>query len=284
VKQKYEGIEQMSVEFGVRGMCAFLGVSASGYYAWLKRVPSEHAREDEGLQQAIESIWIQNRGIYGAPRVHAELRDQGHRVSRKRVARLMRQAGLQGRMARRKRPRTTISDPANPAAPNLVNRQFKDRKPNEVWLADITYIDTEQGWLYLAGVLDLGTRQLVGLAMADHMRTDLVEQALTMAYLRHRPNDGLIHHSDLGSQYTSHDYQTLLKKYHMLPSMSRVGNCLDNAPIESFWATLKRECADHVFASHDCARAAIFGYVMTFYNRRRRHSVLAFQTLLSHAA
>lgn len=281
---KYEVIKTYRALYAVKAMCDMLKVSESGYYAWLKREPSQRMCQDGELKQVIVSIWKTCHGIYGAPRIYKELKAQGIRMSQKRVARLMREVGIQGKMARRKHPCTTQSDNSHPVAANLLNRQFKRWDPNQVWLTDITYIETQEGYLYAAGVLDLGSRQLVGLAMADHMRTDLVIQALDMALIQQRPQPGLIHHSDRGSQYTSHEYQQKLKDAQFVSSMSRRGNCLDNAPMESFWATLKRECADIVFETRQQARSAIFRYVMGFYNRTRRHSALDYQPPITRAA
>jgi transposase InsO family protein len=188
----------------------------------------------------------------------------------------MREMGIQGKMTRRKRPRTTQSDPTHAPAPNVLDRHFAADRCDAVWLTDITYIDTDEGYLYLAGVMDLYSRQIVGMAMADHLRTELVETALDMALEHRQPDNNLLHHSDRGSQYTSQAYQDRLNLAEITISMSRTANCLDNAPMESFWATLKRECADEVFASHDQARTAIFGYIMAFYNRVRKHSALGY--------
>jgi putative transposase len=281
---KYEVIQSHRKIYPVKAMCELLGVSESGYYAWLQREPSQRMRQDADLKATILSIWNSFRGIYGAPRIYKELKDQGIRISRKRVARLMREAGIQGKMARRKRPQTTQSDDSHAVAPNLLNRQFKVTEANKVWLTDITYIETKEGYLYTAGVLDLGSRQLVGLAMADHMHTELVQQALDMAIIQQQPSAGLLHHSDRGSQYTSHDYQQTLKDAQFVISMSRRGNCLDNAPMESFWATLKRECADGIFETREQARTIIFGYVMGFYNRTRRHSAINYEAPITRAA
>jgi putative transposase len=184
----------------------------------------------------------------------------------------MRQAQLRGKTARKHRPITTQSDPSHGFAANLLNRQFEGQARNRVWLSDITYIHTAEGWLYVAAVLDLGSREIVGLAMADHMPTELCLDALEMAWQQQRPSRGLMHHSDRGSQYSSHEYQRRLRKYRMRPSMSRKANCWDNAPMESFWATLKRECAEQPFTTHLEARMAVFSYIMGFYNRTRRHS------------
>lgn len=281
---KYEAIEQWKDDFPVARLCAVLAVSESGYYAWLKREPSLGAIENARLSEQIGTIWRKFRRIYGAPRIWAELLEMGVKVSLNRVAKLMRQAGLRGKSARQYRPQTTQSNPTHATAPNLLNRNFKGLQRNQVWLTDITYIETDEGYLYLAGVMDLGSREIVGMAMADHMRTELTLDALNMAIVQHQPPAGLMHHSDRGSQYTSHAYQQRLSDASMVASMSRTGNCLDNAPMESFWATLKRECADHVFATHRQARSEIFGYLMGFYNRTRRHSALGYHAPISCAA
>ena len=274
----YAAINQSKDQFPVRRQCTVLGVSESGYYDWYKRQPSQRQQENEQLKVEIYACWEAYGGIYGAPRIHAELQDQGKVVGRHRVARLMRELAIQGKMQRKKRPRTTITDATHTPAPNVLNRNFNATHCNEVWVTDITYIDTKEGYLYLAGVMDLYSRQMVGIAMADHMRTELVEMALDMALQQRRPPPGLLHHSDRGSQYTSDAYQNQLHDAEFIISMSRTGNCLDNSPIESFWATLKRECADIVFASHHHARTAIFGYIMGFYNRRRKHSALGYRS------
>jgi putative transposase len=273
---KYQAIEACKAEFPVSRLCAVLNIAESGYYAWLNQAPSAHKQENRELQQSICTIWKQYRGVYGAPRIYAELQEQGIKVGHNRVARLMREAGIQGKTTRKRRPHTTQSDPTHPVAANVLDRQFTATHPNEVWLTDITYIDTDEGFLYLAAVLDLYSRQIVGMAMTDHLRTDLVESALDMALTQRRPPRNLLHHSDRGSQYTSIDYQKRLSASSMTISMSRVGNCWDNAPMESFWATLKRECADVVFASHSQARVELFGYIMGFYNHQRRHSTLGY--------
>ncbi len=206
------------------------------------------------------------------PRIHAELQEQGISGRHNRVARLMRQAGIRGKTACKRRPTTPSRIQPTPVAANGLDRQFTAHRANEVWLTDITYIDTAEGFLYLAAVMDLYSRQIVGMAMADHLRTELVESALDMALTQRRPPRHLLHHSDGGSQYTSLDYQKRLTASHMTVSMSRVANCWDNAPMESFWATLKRACADVVFASHTKARVELFSYSMGFYNHQRRHS------------
>lgn len=281
---KYEVIASHRDEYAVKAMCEYLGVSESGYYAWLKRKPSPRMDQDSKLKETIVTTWKRFKHIYGAPRIYKELKAKGIAISQKRVARLMRELGIQGKMARRKRPRTTQSDPSHSVTPNLLNRQFNVSEANKVWLTDITYIETREGYLYTAGVLDLGSRQLVGLAMADHMRTELVIQALDMAILQQTPPPGLLHHSDRGSQYTSHEYQQKLTDAQFTSSMSRPGNCLDNAPMESFWASLKRACADIVFDTHAQARSVIFNYVMGFYNRTRRHSAIDYEAPFTRAA
>jgi transposase InsO family protein len=186
----------------------------------------------------------------------------------------MRVAGLRGKIARRRRPVTTQSDPTHAVAPNRLARQFTAVRPNTVWLTDITYIETAEGFLYLAAVLDLASRQVVGLAMADHLRAELVEAALDMALIQRRPGNDLLHHSDRGSQYTSQTYQQRLRERGVTVSISRTGQCRDNAPMESFWATLKRECADAPFPSRAVARTSLFAYIMGFYNQHRRRSAL----------
>jgi putative transposase len=273
---KYAAVKAWSHEFPVARLCAVLQVSVSGYYAWVKRPPAGRVQQTQQLQQTIGDIWRQYRGIYGAPRIHAELQARGMRVGHNRVARLMRSAGLHGKTARRRRPVTTHSDPSHAIAPNVLARQFATVRPNTVWLTDITYLETAEGYLYLAGVMDLASRQIVGLAMAEHLRTELVDAALDMALVQRRPGSGLLHHSDRGTQYTSQSYRQRLNEHHLTVSMSRVGQCLDNAPMESFWATLKRECADAPFPTRTAARTQLFAYIMGFYNQQRRHSALGY--------
>jgi putative transposase len=273
---RYAAIEQWQDEFPVARLCAVLKVSVSGYYAWIKRPTAARQAADQQLQQTIRDIWQRVRGIYGAPRIHAELQAAGMRVGHNRVARLMRVAGLRGKTVRRQRPMTTQADPTHAVAPNRLARQFIVMHPNTVWLSDITYIETAEGFLYLAAVLDLASRQIVGMAMTDHLRSELVEAALDMALIQRRPAAALLHHSDRGSQYTSQSYQHKLNERGMTVSMSRVGQCLDNAPMESFWATLKRECADTPFSTHALARSELFRYIMGFYNHHRRHSALGY--------
>lgn len=281
---KYKAIEQSKTDFPISRLCTVLKVSESGYYAWQNREPSMRDIENHSLAKQIVQLWHKFRKIYGARRIWPELVARGVTISLNRVAKLMRENGIRGKTARKYRPQTTQTDPTHAVAPNLLNRNFKGHQRNQVWLTDITYIDTDEGYLYVAAVMDLGSREIVGLAMADHMRTELTLDALNMAIFQQQPAPGLMHHSDRGSQYTSHVYQQRLRDEGMIASMSRTGNCLDNAPMESFWATLKRECADIVFAHHQQARMEIFSYIMGFYNRNRRHSALGYQAPITHAA
>jgi putative transposase len=267
-------IARLSRVYPIRRLCAALEVSESGYYAWRKRPPSQRAKDEQQLAKRIEQVYHASRRTYGSPRVQAELRAEGIRCGRKRIARLMRQCGLS---ARRKvqRAHTTDSQHANPIAPNRLNREFIAQRPNEKWVADITGVWTNQGWLYLSAVLDLFSRKVIGWAMAARREDDLVFSALRMALAQRRPQAGLLHHSDRGSQYTSKDYQSLLSAWGIEVSMSRKGDCYDNALMESFFATLKGECVDRQrWPNHAQARQAIFEYMEVFYNRQRRHSSL----------
>ena len=271
-------------DFPVQVMCAVLGVSRGGYYAWAGRAESARAADDRALATEIRAAHEASRGRYGSPRVHAELRARGRRIGRKRVARLMRGMGLAARRRRRFR-RTTDSRHAFPIAPNLLERNFTAEAPDRVWLADLTYIWTAQGWLYLAAVLDLYTRRVVGWAMADHLRHELTLAALDMAIVRQRPAPGLVHHADRGVQYAAHGYRARLRRHGMVCSMSRKGDCWDNAPMESFFATLKGELVEAAeYDTRDEARADLFQYIEGFYNRRRLHSGLGYLTPEQKAA
>jgi putative transposase len=260
-------------------LCRLVDVSRAGYYAWLRRRPSARAQADAELTDAIRAIHSTSRQTYGVPRLHAELRDQGHRVSRKRVARLMRAAGLRG-CGRRRRVRTTVSDPQATPAPNLVARQFSVGAVNQLWITDLTYLWTAEGWLYLAAMLDAHSRRVVGWAMADHLRVELALDALQMALRERRPRGSdLVHHSDRGSQYTAGAYQAVLAAHGIHCSMSRKGNCLDNAMAESFFATLKRELMPEAgWPTKEEARAAVFEWIAVYYNRQRRHSSIGYRT------
>lgn len=273
---KYQFIEQHKQEFPIVVMCGVLGVSESGFYAWRKRPGCQRQREDAQLIEEIRQDFSAHCGRYGSPRLHAELCDRGRSIARKRVARLMREAGLCAKRTRR-RVLTTRREPSHPVAPNLLNREFIATEPNSKWVTDITYIPTMQGWLYLAVILDLYSRMVVGWSMSGHCDEELVERALNQALARRKPRSGLLHHSDRGSQYTSQAYQLCLEQSGMLVSMSRKGNCWDNSVMESFFGTLKDECVGStVYSSHDEARLELFTYMEVYYNRVRRHSTLGY--------
>jgi len=262
--------------FSIRAMCRVLDVSASGYYAWRRRMISVRAREDEALRGKIRSIYDRSRQTYGAPRIHAELKEEGTRVSRKRVARLMKESGLVG-ASRRKTVRTTRRDPAARPAPDLVDRKFAASGPNQLWVADITYIPTLAGFLYLAVVLDVWSRKIVGWAMSSRLVTQIVLDALEMAVEQRRPAEGVIHHSDQGCQYTSTEFGKRCREAGIRPSMGSVADCYDNAMCESFFATLECELLDRVrLVDHAEAELAVFDFIEGFYNTRRRHSALGY--------
>ena len=277
----YALTDRLASQYPVRLLCRTLGVSRSGFYAWRARrgqPESARARTDHGLTVEIASIFREHRGRYGAPRIHAELRGRSVRVGRKRVARLMRRAKL--RAARpRCSARTTDSAHALPVAGNVLGRSFEVAAPDTTWAADITYVPTGEGWLYLAVVLDLCSRRVVGHATSSALGRRLVIAALESALGRRRPASGLLCHSDRGSQYASADYQALLHQHGIACSMSRRGNCWDNAPVESFFATLKRELVDEAgYRTRVEARRSLFAYIETYYNARRRHSSLGYRT------
>jgi putative transposase len=259
-------------------MCRLLGVSPSGFFAWRERPPSARATSDAELLGRIRAIHAESRGTYGVPRVHAALRAEGIGVGRKRVARLMRAAGLAG-VHRRRFVTTTRRDGAARSAPDLVGRSFVADAPDRLWVADITYLPTWAGFLYLAAVVDVFSRRVVGWAMATTMRAELVLAALDMAIERRRPEPGLVHHSDHGSQYTSLAFGWRLLEARVLPSMGTVGDCFDNALAESFFASLETELIDRsVWRTHGEARLAVFDYIEVFYNRSRLHSALGYQS------
>jgi len=273
---KYQFIEQRKQEFPIVVMCRVLGASESGFYAWRKRPVCQRKQEDAQLSTHIRQIFGSHRERYGSPRIHAELADQGYRCSRKRIARLMREYGM---AAKRKQHRvlTTNSRHDNPIAPNLLQRDFTATEPNKKWVTDITYVPTMQGWLYLAIVLDLYSRLVVGWSMSAHCDEELAENALRMALARRRPSPGLLHHSDRGSQYTSRAYRLVLQQAEMSVSMSRLGNCWDNAAMESFFGSFKEECVGNIiYQSHEEARRSLFEYLEVYYNRQRRHSTLGY--------
>ncbi len=261
----------------VRMMCAVLGLSASGYYAWRTRPVSRRVTANEALLEDIRLIHAESCGTYGSPRVHAVLRGHGRRVGRTRVELLMRRAGIRGLAALPRRTRTTDSRHGYPIAPNRLGRNFTAQAPNQIWLADLTYIPTGEGWLYLAAILDMHTRKLVGWSMRETLHVQIALEALNMAIERQRPPPGLIHHSDRGIQYAAEAYRSALAMAGISPSMSRKGDCWDNAPMESFFHTLKTERVHHrIYATRAEARRDLFGYIEGFYNSRRLHSALGY--------
>jgi putative transposase len=276
---KFGFVDEHRGVWPVRMMCRVLGVSASGYYTWRSRPESRRSIENRELLDDIRRVHAESHGAYGAPRVHVVLRALGRRVGRHRVARLMRRAGLRGLAALPRRVRTTDSRHGYPIAPNRLLRNFAASAPNQVWLADLTYIATGEGWLYLAALIDMHTRKVVGWAMRETLHAGIALQALNMAIERQRPAPGLIHHSDRGVQYAADAYRQVLAASGITPSMSRTGNCLDNAPMESFFHTLKVERVHHrVYATRDEARRDLFGYIEGFYNSRRLHSAIGYRS------
>ena len=278
---RYGCIQHHRAEFPVVLMCRVLDVTRSGFYAWRKREPSERARKDQRLRIEVRVIHRQSRGRYGSPRIHRELQSRGERVSRKRVARLMLLEGLRGKKKRRFRV-TTNSDHTYPVAPNLLARKFAVEDvpgPDRVWVADITYVPTREGWLYLAVILDLASRLVVGWSMGETLEAKLAIGALEMALQRRRPAPGLLHHSDRGVQYASNEYRELLEEQKAIVSMSRKGNCWDNAVAESFFATVEIELIEDAdWDTRAEARSAIFEFMEAWYNRQRRHSSLEYLT------
>lgn len=269
-------IDAEKASYPVSLLCRVLRVSRSGYYDWKDRPPSKRTTKDAELTQRIREIHTRSRQLYGYPRVHAELRVLGVCCSRKRVARLMRKAGLRG-CIRGRRKRTTRRDERAVPAPDLVKRNFCTIAPDKLWTADITYLHTREGFLYLAFVLDVYSRKIVGWSMASHLRTELVLDALEMAVWRRKPAAGLIHHTDRGAQYTALSFAQRLEEAGIVPSMGRTGSALDNAISESFVASLKTEIFHkHRFPTREVARTAIFDYIEGFYNRVRRHSSLGY--------
>src|SRR3954453_13468712 len=276
---RYRFVAAERATFPVRTLCRIVGVAVSGFYAWLRRGPGRRRRDDRRVGERIAAIFEASRPPCASPCVHAELGGEGVRVGRERVARLMREGGLAVARRRRRVPRTTDSRHDLPVAPNRLHREVAADRPDTVWLADISYIPTGEGWLYLAAIKDMATREIVGWGMADHLREELARDALLMAIRRRQPPPGLIHHSDRGVQYASGPYRKVLGRHGIRQSMSRKGDCYDNAPMESFFGTLKTELVHRTsFPTREAARRAIFEYVEAFYNRRRRHSGLGFLT------
>ncbi|MHB8112416.1 MAG: IS3 family transposase [Bellilinea sp.] len=275
---KYRFIEKHQLTYPIERLCQALEVSRSGYYAWQVRQQQPQSNAEQDLIRDIRAIHRMSRRTYGSPRISYELRLQGKVCNHKRVARLMRLAGVHGARKRLKASATN-SKHNYPIAPNLMNQQFEAEAPNTKWVADITYIPTHEGWLYLAAVMDLYSRKIVGWSMADQVSADLVEDALQRAIFERQPGPGLLHHSDRGSQYASNQIRQILQANHIEVSMSRTGNCYDNAPIESFFSTLKCEWV-HLqnYRTKSQAKQDIFEYIAGFYNSHRRHSALGYLT------
>lgn len=281
---RYVWIDSQRDSYPLQALCEQLGVSTSGYADWKKCGGPTHWLSDEQLLALIRSVHAEFRQAYGSPRITEELKSRGIPVSRDRVKRLMKASGIRAKHKRRYKA-TTDSKHALPVAPNLLERQFVRSAPDQVWTTDITYIPTREGWLYLAVVMDLYTRMIVGWSMDGRMTRELAMNALRMARFRRKPAPGLLHHSDRGSQYCSGDYQALLAEYGMVASMSRKGNCWDNAPMESFFNSLKNERVFHEdYETRTEAKQDVFEYIEMFYNRRRRHSALGYCSPAQHHA
>jgi len=270
----YGFIDKYRSTHAVEMMCRILRVTRSGYYAWKKRGESRRKRRDTVLLEKIRESYRESRGRYGSPNIHEDLRQWDYRCSRKRVARLMREAGLRAKTIRRFRV-TTESKHTLPVAENLLQRQFSAEAAGKVWVSDITYLWTRQGWLYLCVIMDLWDRKVVGWSIGERLTADLAVEALRKAVMRRQPQEGLMFHSDRGIQYCSEVFRTELRRHVMLQSMSRKGNCWDNAVAESFFGILKRELVYHeMYRTRDDARLSLFQYIEGWYNRRRRHSTL----------
>jgi putative transposase len=264
----------------VAELCQLLDVPRSGYYAWCHRAQSQQEAGNEELSRMIEQIFTEHKGRYGSPRITAALRREGKKCNHKRVERIMREKGLQARSRRRYKPRTTDSKHPHPIAPNRLQDRAQPKAINEVWVQDITYLPTAEGWLYLAGVLDLHSRRVIGWSMQETLETSLPLAALEMALARRAYPGEVIHHSDRGCQYASQDYRSVLAEHGLLASMSRKGNCYDNAAMESFWSSLKTELLDERLDQlpKGAVRQLVFEYIEAYYNRRRLHSSLGYQS------
>jgi transposase InsO family protein len=272
---KFAFVAAQEVAFSVKAMCTTLGITRSGYYAWKRRPLSASSRSDAQLAVEVSAAHRRNRGIYGSPRIHRELRAQGVRVGKKRVERLMRENGLKGRQKRRFCC-STDSRHSLPIAPNVLDRNFDPRGPNRAWAGDVTYIGTDEGWLYLAVILDLFSRRVVGWSVSATNDRNLALQALRNALHARRPTRGVVHHSDRGSPYASEDYAAVLREHGFVASMSRTGDCYDNAVVESFFGSLKTELDNQIYPSRSTAGAIIADYIENFYNPQRRHSHLGY--------
>jgi transposase InsO family protein len=276
---RFDWIHRQREQFEVSIMCEVLRVSRSGYYAWAIRPPGERASRQAELTEQIRLVHAESFGTYGSPRVRAELVEQKIDVCVNTVAKLMKRAEIRSVRRRRFVVRTTDSDHDLPVASNRLDRQFAADLPDRKWACDITYVPTREGFLYLAAVIDLCSRRIVGWSMADHLRTELCTDALEMALRSRRPGSGLLHHSDRGVQYASADYQQRLRAHGIAVSMSRTGDCYDNAMMESFWGTLKTELVHHrSYTTRDQARHSIFRYIECWYNRKRRHSAIGYKS------
>ena len=274
---KFAFVNEHRRRWPVQMTCRVLKVSRSGFYRWRRRKPSARQIRRQELLEKIRIAYRENQELYGSPRVHRALLIDGQVVSRNTVAKLMREAKIRAKNKPKFVPKTTDSRHGNPVSANLLGRDFAASGPDQKWVADITYVSTDQGWLYLAGVLDCFSRKIVGWSMADHMETSLVSDALQMALTHRKHPEGLIHHSDRGVQYASEAYQQMLQRHGLTGSMSGKGDCWDNAMMESFWATLKTELIHRSrYATHEQAKAAIFEYIEVFYNRKRLHSSLGY--------
>ena len=273
---KFTYIKDHRNEFDVKVMCRVFDVTRAGYYAWLKRPEGPRARRACELAQQISKVHQEVKGVYGSIKITRELRRRNHHANRKTVARLMQALGIKSKVCRKFRVQTTDSNHANPIAPNTLNQNFgMVTGPNQCWGADITYIATGEGFLYLAGIMDLYSRKIVGWSTSETLETELVERAMTSALQSRKASSGLLHHSDRGVQYTSTSYRELLEKQGIELSMSRKGNCYDNAVVESFWGKLKTEMVNHTkFETKREAQRAIFEYIEMFYNRKRLHAAL----------
>ena len=276
----YAMIQYQSAFHSISTLCKTLGVSRSAYYAWKSRPSGQRKQDDRVLSDDIVRIFNESRKTYGVPRLQRALRAEGKNHGKSRIKRLMNDNHLKAKAAKRFKV-TTNSQHSKTVAPNVLSQNFKPQAPNQAWCADITYISTQEGWLYLATVIDLYSRMIIGWSMSKSLKTRLVEDALTMALWRRKPSEGTIHHSDRGSQYCSASFQKLLAKHRFVCSMSGSGNCYDNAVMESFYHTLKVELVyDQYYSSRDEARKAIFDYIEVFYNRQRIHSSLGYQSPL----
>ncbi|MFZ2097055.1 MAG: IS3 family transposase [Anaerolineales bacterium] len=275
---KYAFIASHECYFSVKRMCTVLKVTRSGYYAWCKRPPSKREESNQELLEWIKKVFQASRRTYGSPRIYAYLRRHGWLCGHNRVAQLMHVHGIVARRRRRRFPITTQRQPGVVPAPNLLKRDFSADRPNRKWVTDITYIDTAEGWLYLASVMDLFSRKVVGWAMSDKIDSVLATNALRMAWITRRPLRGLLHHSDQGCQFTGTTYQQVLAEMGCQVSMNRTGECYDNATMESFFATLKTECVTGQFTTRAEARRTIFEYLEGWYNRQRLHSSLGYHS------